>query len=156
MRHPSWPIIVAMVLAQLPVAARAGTTDDACALLTAAQVRAVVGAAVRDGTYVKPTAKTTCTWTATNSASGIRGITLSLLGVLRFTSGKSSEPVSPTGVMTVGSLGDVAYYPGANHSEGLIVEKGERAIRVAVDCTLPLEKKRALEKTLAQQVLAKL
>ena len=41
-------------------------------------------------------------------------------------------------------------------TEGLFVRKGQRAFKIAVYTELPLEKKRALEKALAEQVLSKL
>src|SRR5512132_548065 len=66
------------VLARLAVAvftltftatlASATPPEDACALLTAAQVGAVVGVPFGAGTHVTPTYVKTCTWTATAAA----------------------------------------------------------------------------------------
>ncbi len=72
----SAPLIVAITFAQLTQPVRAADADDACALLTAAQVSAAVGVAAGDGTYVMPTFKKTCTWTVPNSAGGIRFVTV--------------------------------------------------------------------------------
>ena len=62
--HRSAPLIVAMGFALLTQPVRAAEADDACVFLTTAQVSAAVGVAVSDGTYVTPTFKKTCTWTA--------------------------------------------------------------------------------------------
>ncbi len=56
----------------------------------------------------------------------------------------------------VTGLGDDAYYLGMGSTEGLFVKKGQHAFKLAVYTTLPLEKKRDMEKALAQQVLSKL
>lgn len=118
--------------------------------------RAVVGVAVGDGTYVTPTFKKTCTWTVGDSASGIRFVTLNLQRLDQFAAGKQVGGLKSVGVTRVGGIGDDAYYLGVGSTEGLIVRKGQRAFKIAVYSTLPLEKKRAMEKSLAQQVLAKL
>lgn len=52
--------------------------------------------------------------------------------------------------------GDGTYVTPTFKKTCLFVKKGERAFKIAVYSTLPLEKKRAMEKALAQQVLAKL
>lgn len=152
--HRGAPLIVAMVFAQLTQAVRAAPVDDACAILTTAQVSAAIGVAAGDGTYVIPTFKKTCTWTVANSAGGIRFVTLNLQGVDQFAGGKGG--MNAAYLTPVGGIGDDAYYLGAGSTEGLFVKKGQRAFKLAVYTTLPLEKKRAMEKELAQQVLAKL
>jgi hypothetical protein len=154
--HRSWPLVVAIVFAQLTQPVRAAAADDACAILTPALVGAAVGVAVGDGTYVTPTFKKTCTWTVGDSASGIRFVTLNLQGLDQFAAGKRVGGVKSVGVTPVGGIGDDAYYLGVGSTEGLIVKKGQRAFKIAVYSTLPLEKKRAMEKALAQQVLGKL
>ncbi len=154
--HLSWPLVVAVLLGPLPPIARSAPADDACAILTPAQVGAAVGVAVGAGTYVTPTFKKTCTWTASDPASGINFVTLNLQSLDQFAAGKQGGPVKSIGVNSLSGIGDDAYYLGVGTTEGLIVKKGQRAFKVAVYSTLPLEKKRALEKTLAQQVLARL
>ncbi len=153
--HTSWPLVVAVVLSQLPQAARAAA-DDACAIVTPAQVSAAVGVAVRAGTYVTPTFKKTCTWNADDPTKGISFVTLNLQGLDQFAAGKQAGPVKSIGVTAVAGIGDDAYFLGVGSTEGLIVKKGQRAFKIAIYSTLPLEKKRALEKALAEQVLAKL
>jgi len=143
-----------MVFAQVMQPVCASAADDACAILTSAQVGAAVGVAVGEGTYVTPTFKKTCTWTVSDSASGIRAITLNLQDVDRFAGGKGGA--NAIAMTPVTGIGDDAYYLGAGSTEGLFVKKGQHAFKIAVYSTQPLEKKRAMEKALAQQVLAKL
>ncbi len=154
--HRSWPLAAALVFAHLTQPVHAAAAEDACAFLTAAQVGAAVGVAVGDGTYVTPTFKKTCTWTVGDSASGIRFVTLNLQGLDQFAAGKQMGGVNAVGVTPVSGIGDDAYYLGVGSTEGLIVRKGQRAFKIAVYSTLPLEKKRAMEKALAQRVLSKL
>ena len=58
------PVFAAFFLAATVPAAFAQSSSDACSLLTQAQVSAAVAAQVGAGTYVTPTFKATCTWTA--------------------------------------------------------------------------------------------
>jgi hypothetical protein len=51
---------------------------------------------------------------------------------------------------------DDAYYLGGGKNVGLIVKKGNVSFKVAVYGDSPIEKKEAMEKTLAQQVVSKL
>jgi len=150
----SAPVFVATLFAQLFHSVSAAAADDACAILTSAQVSTAVGVAVSDGTYVTPTFKKTCTWTVSDSASGIRFVTLNLQSADQFAGGKGG--VNSVAMTPVGGLGDDAYYLGSGSTEGLFVKKGQRAFKLAVYSTQPLEKKRAMENALAQQVLAKL
>jgi hypothetical protein len=152
--HRSASLVVATVFAQLTQSVSAAAADDACAILTTAQVSTVVGVAVDDGTYVTPTFKKTCTWTVSDAASGTRVVTLNLQSPDQFAGGKGG--VNSVAMTPVGGIGDDAYYLGAGSTEGLFVKKGQHAFKIAVYSTVPLEKKRAMEKTLAQQVLAKL
>jgi len=152
--HRSAPLIAAIVFAQLTQPVRAAAPDDACAILTSAQVSAAVGIAVADGTYVSPTFKKTCTWVVHDSAGATRFVTLYLEGVEQYAGGKGG--LSAAYMTPVSGIGDDAYYLGSGSTEGLFVKKGQRAFKLAVYTTLPLEKKRDMEKALAQQVLAKL
>jgi len=152
--HRSVPFIVAAVFALQTQSANAAAPDDACALLTTAQVSAAVGVAVGDGTYVTPTFKKTCTWMPSDSASGIRAITLNLQSPERFEGGKGG--VNVIALTPASGIGDDAYYLGAGSTEGLFFRKGEHAFKIAVYTTQPLDKKRAMETALAKQVLAKL
>lgn len=149
----SAPLVLATLFAQLTQSVSAAEADDACAIVTTAQVSAAVGVAVGDGTYVTPTFKKTCTWVPSDSASGIRAITLNLQTPERFAGGKGG--MNSTLVTSAPGIGDDAYYLGEGSTEGLFFKKGQHAFKIAVYSTQPLEKKRAAEKALAQLVLAK-
>jgi hypothetical protein len=55
-------------------------------------------------------------------------------------------------IVPLTGVGDDAYYLAVREQVGLIVKKGSVAFKVAVYGQLPLEKRQAMEKTLAQQV----
>jgi hypothetical protein len=152
--YRSAPLAIATVFALLTQSVCAAEADDACAILTAAQVSTAVGVTVGDGTYVTPTFKKTCTWTVSGSAGGIRFVTLNLQSADQFAGGKRG--MNQVALTAAAGIGDDAYYLGAGSTEGLFVKKGQRAFKIDVYSTLPLEKKRAMETALAQQVLAKL
>src|SRR5579864_4528094 len=79
--------------------ANAAPADDACALLTPAQVSAAAGVPVKDGQYVTPTKKETCTWTATTpAAKTTKMVTLFLEGLPMFQAGK--KPLVNTIIVT--------------------------------------------------------
>ena len=141
-----------IVGAAMAPSANAAPPDDACLLLTQAQVSAALGASVGAGSYVTPTFKKTCTWTV---AGGAEYVTLMLEGLDAYQAGKVA--LTKTIVVTsVSGIGDDAYYLAVGKNVGLIVKKGNVAFKVAVYGHSPLEKKQAMEKTLAQQVVSKL
>jgi hypothetical protein len=151
-------VIAAMFLVGAATAPSANATppDDACALLTQAQVSAAISVSVGAGSYQTPTYKATCTWNATNSATtGAKYVTLMLQGLDAFQAGKAA-PVKSIVVTPISDIGDDAYYLAVGQNVGLIVKKGNVSFKVAVYGTLPLEKKQAVEKTLALQVVSKL
>jgi hypothetical protein len=148
-------IAACAVGAALAHPASASSADDACALLTSAQVGAALGVAVGSGTYVTPTFKKTCTWTATSSGGGT--VTLSLQSTELFASGRklasSGTSVSTT---SISGIGDDAYYFGSGKLVSLIVKKGAVALKVAVYAHVPIEKQQAVEKALALQAVLNL
>jgi hypothetical protein len=132
--------------------ANAAPPDDACSLLTQAQVSAALGASVGAGSYVSPTFKKTCTWTV---AGGAEYVTLELEGLDAYQAGKVA--LTKTIVVTsVSGIGDDAYYLAVGKNVGLIVKKGNVAFKVAVYGGMPIDKKEAIEKTLASQAVSKL
>jgi hypothetical protein len=132
--------------------ATAAPADDACSLLTQAQVSAALGASVGAGSYVSPTFKKTCTWTVTGGAGYV---TLMLEGLDAYKAGKVA--LTKTIVVTlVSGIGDDAYYLAVGKNVGLIVKKGNVAFKVAVYGGAPIDKKEAMEKTLASQAVSKL
>ena len=141
-----------IVGAAMAPSANAAPADDACSLLTQAQVSAALGASVGAGSYVTPTFKKTCTWTV---AGGAEYVTLMLEGLDAYQAGKLA-PVKTIVVTSISGIGDDAYYLAVGNNVGLIVKKGNVAFKIAVYGDLPIEKKQAMEKTLAQHVVSKL
>ena len=139
--------------------ANAAPPDDACLFLTQAQVSAALSVSVGGGSYVTPTFKKTCTWTATGNASnGVKFATLFFEGLDAYQAGKLVGQATKTNsVAPVSGVGDEAYYLTlGNTIVSLIVKKGDAAFKVTVYGSLPIEKKQAMEKTLAQQIISKL
>jgi hypothetical protein len=130
-------------------------SGDACSLLTQAQISAALSVSVGAGQY-QGTYKKTCTWyTTSNAAEGAKYVTLVLQGLDAFQAGKLA-PVKTIVVTPVSGIGDDAYYLAVGPNVGLIVKKGNAAFKVAVYGPLPLEKKQAIEKTLALQIVSSL
>ena len=134
----------------------AAGAEDACALLTPAQVSAAVSASVGAGTYVMPTFKKTCTWTASHAANGVRIVTVSFEGLQMYAAGKRAGASGMASGTSVSGIGDEAFYLATGNQVALHVKKGSAALKIAVYAEAPAEKVRAMEKALAQAVVAKL
>ena len=132
---------------------------DACKLLTPAQVAAVVGVSVGEGQHVTPTFVKTCTWSASGK-SDVKTVTLYTQTATAYDGGKrmalQMAAASKAGQTQPASIGDDGYYFVAGDQVGLLVKKGANSFKMTVYATLPVDKKEALELTLAKQVLAKL
>jgi hypothetical protein len=142
-------------------AASAASADDACSLLTQAQLGAALGVAVGAGAYQTPTFKKTCTWNATGTvAKGAKYVTLMLEGADAYAAGKRTgqmkRQMKTISITPVSGIGNDAYYLALNGNVGFNVKKGNVAFKIAVYGDLPIEKKQAMEKSLAQQVVSKL
>jgi hypothetical protein len=157
-------ISLAVVLAAIFIAcaavapsAKAAPPEDACSLLTPAQIGAAIGVPVSAGTYITPTYKKTCTWKATSQVNETTPfVTLMLQDVNGYEGGKRLAAVKTITVTPVSGIGEGAYYLALGDNAGLIVKKGGVAFKVAVYIHLPLAKKEAMEKPLAQDVLSRL
>jgi hypothetical protein len=149
-------VIAAIFIAGAATApANAAPPDDACSLLTQAQVSVAVSASVGAGAY-QGTYKKTCTWNAVSPATkSAKYVTLLLEGLDAYQAGKLA-PVKTIVVTPISGIGDDAYYLAVGPNVGLIVKKGNVAFKVAVYGDIPIENKQAMEKTLAQQVVSKL
>jgi hypothetical protein len=133
-------------------------TDDACSLLTAAQVSAAAAVSVGAGTYATPTFKKTCTWTPSgDDAKAIQTVTLLLQSPEAFETGKKFGGAKSAVVTPVSGVGDDAYYLVIGATVSMVVKKGNAAFKVSVYASgVPLEKKQAIEKVLALQVASRL
>jgi hypothetical protein len=164
-------IVAIFILAAATVpSASAGPPDDACSLLTQAQVTAALGVAV--GAPHQSTAiMKTCTWIQAD-AGLIGGKSVQV--ILRTADDhdknkaqmnqanaiakekKGGAEHAPT-VAPIGGLGDDAYYTTTGRTATLSVKKGNVGFNVAVNASdFSLDKTKALEKTLAEQALSKL
>ena len=131
--------------------------DDACSLLTQAQLSSALSVPAGAGSYLSPTDKKTCSWKGTADASkGSKTVTLMLQTLAGYQAGKSVQ-VKTIVVTPVSGIGDDAYYLAVGPNVGLIVKKGSAAFKVAVYASdLTMEQKQAVEKNLAQQVVSEL
>ena len=141
--------------ALMPSAAKADT--DACTILTPAQVSAAVSISVSDGRHVTPTYMNTCTWNA--SGPNVKAVTLYIQSAAAYDGGKQMASMmaaaSKGGAVKSASIGEDGYYFVAGTQVGLLVKKGNTSFKVTVYATLPVDKKEAMELTLAKEALAK-
>lgn len=142
--------------------AYAAPSSDACSLLTAAQVSAVLGVPAA-GRALGPKS---CIWVQTGVKPGSpkRRVDLVILIMQGYTGGyaMATMPNAPTSATHVGGLGDDAYYlsmkSGPPTTE-LRVKKGSVAFGIQVqshDTPFTPDEIKAKEKTLALDILAKL
>jgi hypothetical protein len=138
---------ILIIGAAMTPSANAASPDDACSLLTQAQV----SAAWRLGRcrFVPGSKdKKTCTWTV---AGGAEYVTLMFEGLDAYQAGKVA--LTKTIVVTpVSGIGDEAYYLAVGKNIG---KKGNVAFKVAAYGGVPIDKKEAMEKTLASQAVSK-
>lgn len=148
-----------LLLCALALPGPARAADDACALLTPAEVGSAVGAAVGAGTHVTPTFLRTCTWKA-QGASNVESVTLYLQTVAAYDGGRRmASQMAGSGraaAFTPIAIGDDGYYFVVGDQAGLLVKKGAVSFKVAVYARLPVDQKEAMERKLADAVLARL
>ena len=159
---------VALVLGTFFVFAMCGSRaayaapPNACSLLTAAQVSAVLSVPVRPP--AGPT-RLDCIWAelgALPRGKG-KGVMLTILGTLgpkltpmdRFNNAKKGGPFKGTPTTTSGLGDDAVYLTDSTGNIELYVKKGSLFFKVSVH-GFPPEQIKAKEKTLAHDVLAKL
>jgi hypothetical protein len=156
------PIAITMVFHPAVSARHSGAPTDACALLTPAQVSAVLGVTVGAGVRVTPTNALICGWAPPNDASRTgKHVVLSIYGQLgprtpadRFAMAKTPVPgVEKTPVAGVGD--DAFYSTAAGLGTGLVFKKGDSAFDLHV-YGFPVEEIKAKEKSLAADVLGKI
>jgi hypothetical protein len=138
----------------------AAPPTDACSLLTAAQVSAALGISVK-GEPASPDDKTICAWPP-SSPLNKKGVLLHIVGPVgtltpaqQFDTIKTPLPVKGITKVPVSGLGDDAVYGETRFYTELTVKKGDFVFQIKVN-GFPVEEVKAKEKTLAQDVLAKL
>ena len=161
---------VVIAFATTLATADAAPTNDACLLVTQAQVSAALGVAMGAGSHVTPTFLRTCTWNPSgNSGNGVGALTLYLQSADQYEAGKkmleqmrtmakvekhgNSQP--PT-ITPLSGLGDDAFYLDMANTVSLIAKKGNVQFKLVIYGDLPADKKKAAEKTLALEVVSKL
>ncbi len=141
---------VLFVLGAAISASAAPNSADACSLLSQGQVSAAVGKQVGAGTWVTPSFKATCTWTATGVI-----VTVMTEGVDKYQAGKT--PVSTAmQIVPASGIGDDAYYVVTGTIAMLYTKKGNVAFKTSVYSKLPIDTLKKMESTLASQVASEL
>lgn len=126
---------------------------DACSLLTPAQIKSVVGAEV--GVGAAGSAKL-CQWNASLAPTS----TVKFITLLLYSDTNAFEPgkhmPAPAVVTPASGVGDDAFFLAVGDQVGLIVKKGSGAFKITVYAKLPVDKKEAMEKLLAAQIVSQL
>jgi hypothetical protein len=131
----------------------AGTAGgDACTLLTAAQVSAVLGVPVQAGQHVLPDARSSCGWSAAGDPSlGSKRLVLTVMSGHAFESAKT--PVKGASKLPATGVGDDAYYISTPpFGTALSVRRGESCFQVRIS-GFPDAQAAHLEKAVAQKLL---
>ena len=103
-------------------------TDDACSLVTQAEVTTALGSPVKAGTYVMPTFKNTCTW---KYGTSTESVTLNIMSQTMFdASHKNSFGLLQ--VVPVSGVGDEAYYVIQGEETKTLARKGSVGIKVDI------------------------
>ncbi len=135
-----------------PAAAGALASPDACTVLTAAQVSAVLGVRVEAGQHLVPNAHSSCAWAAPGDPSlGTKRLVLTLMTARAFESGKT--PVRSATKAVVQAVGDEAYYiTTPPFGTALSVRRGEDSFQVRIS-GFPEAQAAHLEKAVALKLL---
>jgi hypothetical protein len=148
---------VFLAVAAMPAPAAATPADDACALITQDQVSKIFGVPVSAGVYPAPGFTKTCTWSPpVGPPPRLAAITLLLQTSNSFEAAKQMQQAGKFQVETVSGIGDDAYYSTVGNVTSLIVKKGGVAFKIGMYGEFPLDKKKAMSKAMAFEVLSKL
>ncbi len=151
-RSRGWIAAIVLLSARAPASPRAPAAADACTLLTAHQVSAVLGIAVGEGEHIVPDSLTSCGWMGPGGASiGSKKIVLSLMSARSFQSGKT--PVKGVTESLAPGIGDEAYFISMPpFGTALSVKKGGTYFQLRI-AGFPNGQVRNLERELALQLL---
>jgi len=160
--------LIAALFALAAAIANAAPPDDGCALLTPAQANAVLGVAVGPGVHTIPNSTKSCTW-APASAAGGKSVSVRLKTADAFNQARKlieqaralakaekDEDAMQLSMTPVTDIGADAYYSTDGAHTTLNVRKGTAAFEITVLGDFPNDELKAIEKTLALQVLPKL
>jgi len=148
--------LIALVLCGFDVFENAHSPDDACKLLTQAQVAAALATPMDAGKRVLSSSPRMCGWSEPGGATiENKRVTLTLSTTKTHDAGK--QPYQGITKTSVSGIGDDAYYVTASGlGTALDVKKGAEAFSISVKGKFTIDQVKAMEKTLALEVLAKL
>ncbi len=139
--------------AAAPVAAAGSLSGpDACAVLTAAQVSAVLGVRVAPGQHIVPDAHSSCGWALPGDPSlGAKRLVLTLMSARAFDTGKT--PVKGASKVAAQAVGEEAYYiTTPPFGTALSVKQGHSYFQVRIS-GFPDAKAAHLERAVALKLL---
>jgi hypothetical protein len=151
--------VVGVLLVVCSSAARSAAAPlptDACTLLTLDQVNSTLDAKLASGEHIVPSNTLLCGWTEPGRPTITnKRVTLTITNPQKFEIGKTS--IKGIDKTPVSDIGDDAFYTTASGlGTTLSVKKGNFCFNVSVKGNFPLDKVKAMEKILAEDVLAKL
>ncbi len=119
------------------------------------QIAAAVGTPVANGT---PSTDKVCAWLTQNAENqSVKQITLQLQDIAAYNGGEQVAKLSSAIKLTPANAGgDGSYYLATGGQVGLVVKKGNVSFKVAVYAELPMDKKEAMELTLAKEIVPKI
>lgn len=147
--------LIALVLCGFDVFESSHSPDDACKLLTQAQVAAALATPMDTAKRVLSSSPRMCGWSEPGGATiENKRVTLTLSTTKSHDAGK--QPFQGITKTPVGGIGDDAYYVTASGlGTALNVKKGAEAFSISVKGKFTIDQVKAMEKTLALEVLAK-
>jgi hypothetical protein len=149
-------VALTLVLCGFVSSEKARAPDDACKLLTQAQVSAALATSMDAGVRVLSSSPRMCGWSEPGGATiANKRVTLTLSTTRAHDAGK--QPYEGITKTPVGGIGDDAYYVTASGlGTALNVKKGVEAFSLSVKGKFTVDQVKAMEKTLALEALAKL
>jgi hypothetical protein len=148
--------ILFLAVATIAAPSAAAPADNACAMVTQDQMSKIFGVQVAAGEN-SPNFPRTCTWNvAAGPAPRLKSITLFFQSADQFETAKQMQQASNFQVEAVSGVGDDAYYSTVGNVTSLIFKKGNVAFKIGMYGEFPLDKKKAMSKAMALQVLSKL
>lgn len=128
-------------------------TDDACSLITQAEVSAALGSPVQAGTYVMPTFKNTCTW---KYGTSMESVTLNIMSQSMFTA-STKNSMGLLEVAPVSGVGDEAYFVTQANNTRILARKGSAGIKVQIySKSLSKDQVEAKEKAIALTAVSRM
>jgi hypothetical protein len=164
MKFSLFAITILLLIAVMAPSASAAPSDDACLLVTQAQLSDVLGISMAAGQHTTPTYLKTCTWIPSGGGTPtLKFITLNLEPSDKFEAAKKMmsqmaqmQPKNAS-FTSINGIGDDAYYASFGPTiMNLMVKKGSVSFKLALYGATPAEKAMTMEKALALQIVSRL